>query len=410
MCRLERLHCPDCGIISEYGFGICKKYDELDNKDLINAHDEEYHLLDRNFFFRCENFAWPPVQPIPLIRQVCDRCDPLRTYYDKTVIGLGPQLRKASRLNRNGNVEKIDAPNTDSNALRARLGELPHRVLTIRIPYCKLCNQPDMFTKKCRGKTIFGIKGVELEGNSILGKWWCSKAARPWVSTEILTGFIHKPCTSCVDREIDMRRRVLEFRQTCNSLEAWAVWNWLTLRGTGLVDFFSHETTNIGLPDSEPPDLRQFQAIMANGWKARTGFPFEEVIELDNLCISLPFTPHHRPFLTLSEWNGFVGVRPRMVLDSALMPLTSAGFTHMVTFDSLTPVTDDADTEMVDRRHRRGFFRLSEFGTWHLQGSKDALARWRLSPVASQMYIQDAEESEEESEESSDKDSSSDGF
>ncbi|KAL7620310.1 hypothetical protein AAE478_009304 [Parahypoxylon ruwenzoriense] len=308
MCVLAKTLCPECGLLDN-GFGIYL----CDN--IANQHfsDDVEYSVQHGFRFHCPDFLWP-VPKLSVQYEYCEECAtknishshkaPKTTLVCERKVCEGELKLKFKREN-------------VQNHWMARLSEKPHRLLTLRIPCCNLCKKPTFFMNNNRKKggdiPEGGIEGIELEPNSILQKWMFL-LREPWqesqaISTRIQTGFITKPCSTCINLETVLRGKVLQFVQKCEPVEAWAVWNWLSLRGSGQVNFWHHEMRNVGLPGIAPPHLIYFKSLMADGWRARTGVAWEEIVDFGppTQC-PLPLTIHREPFINLSQWNRFLGI------------------------------------------------------------------------------------------------------
>lgn len=207
--------------------------------------------------------------------------------------------------------------------LDAKQDDRRHRHLTLRIPYCDLCRKPYFCLRDNDDETFlhgdYGdsqkptIEGIEFEFSSILWTW--TQLALLWkidghdgIETNILTGFVHRPCNTCINRETILRGRMVLYIQQCDGSEAWAVWMWLMMRGSGQVNFWWHELRNTGLPDSSPPNAMEFRALMAAGWKARTGVAWEDMYDVELGEHPLLFTPHSEVFTSLSQWNALARI------------------------------------------------------------------------------------------------------
>ncbi|KAI1401012.1 hypothetical protein F4819DRAFT_487076 [Hypoxylon fuscum] len=271
----------------------------------------------------CPEFEWPVSGPLMVTRQLCDNC---AFTYDPWNASHG--------VGRDGN--------TIHDSWVARLSERPHRLLTLRIPLCKLCQNPRFFRiPSGHGWYKIGIEGIELEINSVLAKWAWLVQGKEALEIRLRTGFNIKPCSTCINRETVLRGRVLHFVEQCNSLEAWAVWNWLSKRGAGEVDFWNHETNNHGLPSKEPPSKKNFQTLMADGWRARTGI---EWVDIDDRS-KVSFIPHEELFNRVCQWNNFAGIVGKPDPDIKLPP-APLDVDH-VTFD-YEPLLERASPRLIE--------------------------------------------------------------
>ncbi|RYO93196.1 hypothetical protein DL764_008023 [Monosporascus ibericus] len=196
----------------------------------------------------------------------------------------------------------VDKDKSFENHWQPRLADEPYRELTLWIPCCTICKKPS-FTADG------GIDGVEFEPSAIFWRWLCRLQGEKMIATRLRTGFIHKPCETCVNLEFELRQKVSDYLGACETIEAWAVWNWLMMRGTGWVDFWNHESTNVGLPDAEPYPQKYFMRLMAEGWKAKSGLPWEDTVDLDPpVSCTVAMNVHEAPLLRLSQWNKLAGV------------------------------------------------------------------------------------------------------
>lgn len=193
-----------------------------------------------------------------------------------------------------------------------RLAEEPHRMLTLWIPFCTMCRRPSFNHKG-------GIDGVEFEPGVMLWKWLKQLHGEKMVVTQLTTGFIHKPCDTCIEKETRLRYNVFKFLSTASNPAAWSVWHWLLTRGTNWARFWNHDTLNVGLPDEPCYETKYFLQLMAVAWKARTGVAWEDTVDLDP-PVSCPVATylHQKPFLRLTHWNDLAGVfsRPDPVVQS----------------------------------------------------------------------------------------------
>ena len=183
-----------------------------------------------------------------------------------------------------------------------RMASSKLRLLTVCIPCCTVCKTPYLDPEG-------GIKDVEIEPNlpsidTLLLLAECEKSFQ----VNVQTAFIHKPCQRCIDNETKLRHRVYRFLSECCELEAWAVWNWLLIRGSGQVDFWNHEVMNTGVPKTEPPEPKKFLDLMAVGWKSKSGTAWENSIDVGPLGALLGTLQYHdRPLLSLSQWKKWAG-------------------------------------------------------------------------------------------------------
>ncbi|KAI6081561.1 hypothetical protein F4821DRAFT_274871 [Hypoxylon rubiginosum] len=326
MCVISQTICPECGCEPEgYAFSPCRDFID----QIFAEPDDTYH----GHRLCCPNFVWPIQGPIPVKVQPCEDCifrplstNPVRRvdvrYAGATAASLAEVLLK--------NLTAYDSV----LAFNERTSDLPHRYLTLRIPYCDLCQKPyfclsdnknsfswlgDLF-RRGQGETADSslpqptIEGIEFEFSSYLWKWmrlvmlWQAQG-HEGIETNIQTGFIHRPCNTCINRETVLRGKLTLFVERCDATEAWAIWTWLMMRGSGQVNFWWHELRNSGLPNLPPPKASDCRALMAAGWKARTGVAWEDIYDVELGEHPLLFTPHRELFTSLSQWNAFARIR-----------------------------------------------------------------------------------------------------
>ncbi|KAI1334399.1 hypothetical protein F5Y15DRAFT_429467 [Xylariaceae sp. FL0016] len=188
-----------------------------------------------------------------------------------------------------------------------RKREAPHRQLTLWIPSCKICKLPSFDEDG-------GIAGVEMEFSSMLWASICRLAKdEEFVQTDLHSGFITKPCTRCVNRELELRHYIVKSLQKEGNGINWAIWIWLNQRSSGAVSFWNHECLNFGVPDDAPPRAEKYMQLMADGWLAKSGTYWEDFVNIDSPaeCYSWPMIRHQKPFVSLSQWNRLVGYRHR---------------------------------------------------------------------------------------------------
>ncbi|KAH7027520.1 uncharacterized protein B0I36DRAFT_364709 [Microdochium trichocladiopsis] len=212
-------------------------------------------------------------------------------------------------------IEQLHANSMSSNTFMAdalpeadwtpRLSEGPHCHLTLWIPCCKLCREPVLRG----GQGERGFEDLEFESNSVLWKWLGRLPERSGMATTISTGFLHKPCAACIEREVALRGRVGWFLRGSDNVHAWAVWHWLLVRGSGQVDFWSHEVANIGLPPGRPWESKFYMTVMAEAWWHRTGLAWEDVGELQPPTTQKDLlTSYHKAtaLVSLTQWKDLV--------------------------------------------------------------------------------------------------------
>ncbi|KAI1205422.1 uncharacterized protein F4807DRAFT_471101 [Annulohypoxylon truncatum] len=220
MCILASLLCPTCGIINDHGIRICDSIKQICCEQAKSSRNYNNSDLPTH----CPDFVWPPIHPLPLYSQLCEECV-LKYRRDEEVINpICPNLR-GKRLNEEEEVEEWTETSDKYNNWVTRLSETPHRHITLRIPCCNLCKKPTFFIRendeyKDVDNTTFGIEGIELEFNSTLWKWLCLTDGKQALATRLSTGFINKPCPTCVENESVRRGKVYQFLDTCNQREA----------------------------------------------------------------------------------------------------------------------------------------------------------------------------------------------
>ncbi|KAI1868423.1 uncharacterized protein JN550_006339 [Neoarthrinium moseri] len=187
-----------------------------------------------------------------------------------------------------------------------RSSEARHRVLTAWIPRCNLCKTTMVMEDKGHGDDgEEWIADMEYEPNGVLWKWLFALACKGPLQTEIRTGFLLRPCQSCVLKEARLREQVCGFLQDSGPIRClgWLVYSWLLSRGTGNFPMFDHAAQNLGYPDTKPPTLREIMGLMAASWKRVTGVAWEQVgdLEAPSAC-DLAVIPHSKPFLKFDDW------------------------------------------------------------------------------------------------------------
>ncbi|KAI0895807.1 hypothetical protein F4806DRAFT_496713 [Annulohypoxylon nitens] len=291
MCVLTSLLCPQCGVTDDYGIRICNNTKQICCEQAQGL--ENYNNSD--FITRCPDFLWPPNQLMPVVKQTCDECTLKNNSDDEVPTLTCPKVRGA-RLNGEEDVKEWEEWSEKHNHWAARLSEIPHRRLTLRIPCCDLCKKSTFFRRKILtyeeavAEPILGIEGIEFEFNSILWKWLCLTNGKQALATRLLTGFLAKPCATCIKKESRMRNE---------HADIWRV-----------APIFK-PTTIPYLPKKHP-----FMRTMSIEWKSRTGAAFEDIALYDHGGVILPFTPHKTPFVTLSQWNDLLGIRGHAVSTS----------------------------------------------------------------------------------------------
>ncbi|KAI0007757.1 hypothetical protein F4779DRAFT_590470 [Xylariaceae sp. FL0662B] len=275
MCLISRVDCKGCNAKDRVGFCPC---DDV----LAQSFDADTSSADNSpLRIYCPKFVWPTER--------------------KTTVHNCTKNKKA----------------TKNRTQLQILNDISYRQLTLWIPFCNLCKQPrfamhDDDTAEEEG-VDGGIEDIELEPNLLLQKEIRDRYQSGrlcGVETHIATGFINKPCETCINLETVLRGKVIRFIEQCDPVKAWAVWNWLLLRGTGRVDFWNHELKDTGIPDTKPPHRLLFRSMMSDGWKAITGVAWEDICDFGPPAeIPLSLTVHKLPFTDLWQWNGLAGIR-----------------------------------------------------------------------------------------------------
>ncbi|KAI0103532.1 hypothetical protein F4814DRAFT_452880 [Daldinia grandis] len=280
MCVISRLCCPKCHEVADWGFRPCKGVVdcEMDRSD----HNKRY-FSEPYIRLYCPRFIWPPVDPTSLIPQLCDNCTLIYRPGVPQMLN-GPKVQK-ERINQDGSVTLVSKVTMVRDNWAARLAEEPHRALTLRIPYCRLCREPLL---SCQWGTetpdeenlVFGIKEVEMEFSSALWKWAWLTQGKEALSFHLATGYISKPCDTCFNRK---------------------------------ASFWQHELPNEGLPNTQPPKWREVREYMEVCWKARTEVEWCQHVDFDPPAdCPLPFTLHEDIFTNFSQWNHLAGLRDRV--------------------------------------------------------------------------------------------------
>ncbi|KAI0126500.1 hypothetical protein BJ170DRAFT_684087 [Xylariales sp. AK1849] len=182
-----------------------------------------------------------------------------------------------------------------------RSSEAVHRSLTIWIPRCVLCKKPTTRNEEEAG----GIADIELEPNSIMWKWLPGLKKERVVQTQIKTGFLQKPCESCIKEESHLRNQVCQFlkENVYMNCVGWIVYSWLLSRGLGNVPVFDHAALNVAYPDKDPPTIQEILGLMALSWKRLTGVAWEDNCDLDPpVSCAVACTIHDEPFVRLDQW------------------------------------------------------------------------------------------------------------
>ncbi|OTB05615.1 hypothetical protein M426DRAFT_10364 [Hypoxylon sp. CI-4A] len=269
MCFVTSVHCPQCGLFQQDSLTLCDDIKEEHFSTEARYENPHYTSL----ILKCPDFVWPPPQSSTPLSQMCDDCLFIHDPYGH-VREHATMQAPVTTLDEDGEEQESVTYTMPDNHWPARMSEIPHRRLTIRIPFCEICQEPRFFTTTDDdGKVKIGIEGVEMECNSVLQKWLTLLLQKEGVVIQIDTGFIHQTCPGCENLEMVLRGRVVNFLKECDRVTAWMVWNWLLLRGTGVVDFWTHECPNVGFPDQIPPAIARYLDLMSDGWKAKSGIP-----------------------------------------------------------------------------------------------------------------------------------------
>ncbi|KAI8965453.1 hypothetical protein F5Y11DRAFT_361997 [Daldinia sp. FL1419] len=218
MCRISSFYCPNCNEIAQHSFRPC-----LDMVENEMGRDDYSRRLNEPFVrLYCPNFIWPPVKPNYLELQFCDDCA-IKHNRDLPRMVDGPVIEK-ERQYKNGHREWFMKETRMYEEWSNRLSEEPHRMLILRIPYCHLCKEPSLFLQMPddvtdRGVWV-GIKDVEMELDSTLWKWTWLRQGKEALSCRLVTGFLSKPCSTCLNREEVLRGKVQKFVKKCQPIEA----------------------------------------------------------------------------------------------------------------------------------------------------------------------------------------------
>lgn len=182
------------------------------------------------------------------------------------------------------------------------------KCLTIYIPRCNLCKTPTVKPEKTvKDNDPVWLGDVEYEPSTML--WHCLGAeacdALHPIECRIKTGFMNKPCSVCIQHELDLRTEVVEFLNKNKRVNwiGWMVFTWLMTRGVGNIPMFEHAAMNVGFPNTKPPGLKEVMGLMAEGWKRATGLGWEHVGELQTpAAYALAVIMHDMPFVSLRQW------------------------------------------------------------------------------------------------------------
>ncbi|OTA92514.1 hypothetical protein M434DRAFT_323907 [Hypoxylon sp. CO27-5] len=312
MCQITSVCCPKCDGIDEAAISICPAI--LARLDAASTTFQNYGN-GTPMLVHCPTLIWPPVRPVPMASQICDECTFRLRPNDNVEPHWAPRVM-IKGFNEDGEIEEWSDRSEPHASWPARLSEVAHRQLTLRIPCCKLCGIPRFFFKKVpqypnEENVRYGIEGIDLEFSSILWKWICSIRRKQFITVRLVTGFSIKPCRSCIDLETVLRGTVFKYLEKCNTSEAWGVWHWLAQRAIPEVEYWQNDTGTTEFTAAQPPDRKRFHSIMSAGWKARTGVDFSDAI----LSISdsadhyeFPFVKHKEPFTNLAQWNELAGI------------------------------------------------------------------------------------------------------
>ncbi|ORY55473.1 uncharacterized protein BCR38DRAFT_528880 [Pseudomassariella vexata] len=205
--------------------------------------------------------------------------------------------------------KKKEASPEEAAVIAYKFEQRKKSFLTIWIPCCTLCKKPTV-----DDAVDGGIADVEFELDVIL---WpilqgvtSTQAYGSCVTINIATGFIHKPCHACVKEEEKLRQLVEELLQTCERVEAWAVWTWLLSRGVGDIPFSDHGCVSVGLPMTQPPSIQSIMMLMSLSWQRQSGVAWEDVVKFaPPTSCPLRSTVHSQPLLDLYQWPEFAEPR-----------------------------------------------------------------------------------------------------
>lgn len=200
-------------------------------------------------------------------------------------------------------------PVSRANGWTARQVEHSHRLLTVFIPHCNLCKTPTVMPERTVEETdAVWLADVEFEPNSQLWKWLSLSAtwnSRMPLQFTIRSGFVTKPCDTCIDKENSLRVEISDFLKKNGRFNwiSWMVFSWLMSRGTGNIPMFEHATMNVGFPNTQPPTLKEMLSLMAESWKRVSGVSWQHVCEFRApASCAMPTVMHEKPFISLEQW------------------------------------------------------------------------------------------------------------
>ncbi|KAI0837561.1 hypothetical protein F5Y06DRAFT_68809 [Hypoxylon sp. FL0890] len=351
MCLITSTRCPKCSVINETAITPCKRF--LDPLDAALTTHQNYGAGE-SILVHCKNFIWPPVRPVPMLEQLCDKCTFLYRPEDYVVSNWGPDI-EVKGFNDAGEMEDWVKCCESNSHWPARLSEAAHRELTLRIPCCNLCKKPRFYAKdkqdSADNNDVLGIEGIQLQVNSVLWKWMFLIRRKQPISIRLSTGFSIQPCRQCIDLECVLRGKVMKYLEMCDEKEAWEMWHWLTMRILPQTDFFQNKSTLSEFPYTSRPDNRSFSAIMTAGWKARTGVDFADaILSVDGHVdhYDFPFIQHKVPFLDLTQWNELAGVSQRPVPSAELPALPPLDLdTYQIEYELPDSVIEEADEQQL---------------------------------------------------------------
>lgn len=188
--------------------------------------------------------------------------------------------------------------------MMSRFNEIGLCSVTISIPYCSLCKQPEIvYTEDAEHHEFF--PHVEWEPNEVLWKWLSTQDFSGVFETTIKTAFIRKPCMACIDKETALRRQVSNFlmKHHGKNYLGWLVCNWVFSRGIGNFPMFDHAALNHTYPDGEAPTIYEILEMMAASWKRITHVAWESIIDLKPpVSYAVPTMAHAEPLINFDQW------------------------------------------------------------------------------------------------------------
>jgi hypothetical protein len=377
MCILQELHCRICeaadgdGGKTTFLFQLCREFQETLSKDKAaeeqegEVEQEELGAPKPSSRYHCSGLKWPP-EPNSPGYWICSsclmdgyweyrinadtvperplKCTRVRVRRRKVCVKFTGSRLTNSAANLPESFQEVLKPHEQEQVVAlydedygfrvdrgedntgediqeqlnqlsmSRLTKTDLCSMTISIPYCSLCKQPDVeYTEDADHHHYF--PNTEWEPNEALVKWLLAQRSSGVFETAIKTAFIHRPCPTCIERETTLRQKVRDFlkKNGKNSFVVWLICNWIFSRGMGNFPMFDHAAFNHGYPDAEPPTVKVVMQMMASSWKRATCVSWEDLVELNPpVSCALPVVAHAELLINFGQW-------PSVKLDSPLI-------------------------------------------------------------------------------------------